>query len=107
MVAREHEHIFGVISLDEVDILIDGVRRALIPLGALYLLIGGEDVDSAVCAVEIPRLAVADVVVQLKRLILCEHADGVDAGVDAVGKRKVDYAVFAAVGNGGFSYFFW
>ena len=56
--------------------------------------------DAAVHPVEIPRRAVAEIVVELERLILGQHADGLDAGIDAVGQREVDDAVFAAVGNG-------
>ena len=57
--------------------------------------------QAAVRAVKIPRLAVAQIGVQLQRLILGEHADGVDAGIDAVGQGKVDDAVLAAEGDGG------
>ena len=102
VVAGENKNIFGRIAVDEVDVLIYGVRGVLVPLGALYLLIGGKDMHAAVLSVEIPRLTVADIVVELKRLILREHADGVYAGVDAVRQRKIDYPVLAAVGNGGF-----
>ena len=51
--------------------------------------------------VEIPRLTVADILVELERLILCQHADSLDAGIDAVGERKVDDPVFTSEGYGG------
>ena len=47
-------------------------------------------------AVEIPRLAGADVLVQLKRLILRENADGFDAGIHTVGEREIDNAILAS-----------
>ena len=97
MVAREDEHAVGVIHLDEVHVLIDGVGRAGKPRPALpRALIRGQDVHAAVDAVEVPCLAAADVAVEQQGLVLCEHTDGVDAGVGAVGQRKVDDAVLAA-----------
>ena len=51
-------------------------------------------------AVQAPRLAVAYVFVQLQRLVLRQDTDGVDAGIDTVGKRKINDAVFPAEGNG-------
>ena len=97
MVAREDEHAVGVIHLDEVHVLIDGVGRAGKPRPALpRALIRGQDVHAAVDAVQIPRLTAADVAVEQQRLVLREHADGVDAGVGAVGQREVDDAVLAA-----------
>jgi len=50
--------------------------------------------------VQTPGLAVADVLVELQRLILGENTYGVDTGIDAVGKGKVDDAVLAAEGDG-------
>ena len=52
-------------------------------------------------AVQAPRLAIADVLVQLQRLVLREDAHGVDAGVNAVGKREINDAVFPSEGDGG------
>ena len=106
MVARENENIFGVISFDEIDVLVNGVRRSFIPFGSLYLLIRGKNMYSAVGSVKIPRLTVADIVVKLQRLILSQNADGINAGINAVGKRKIDDAVFAAVGHGRLCDFF-
>ena len=52
--------------------------------------------DTAVQTVQIPRLAVTDVLVQLLGLVLRCDTNGVDIGVDAVGQREVHDAVFAA-----------
>ena len=100
MVAGEDKDIFGRIAVDKRYVLIYGVGGVLVPLGALYLLVGREDMHAAVLPVKIPRLAVADIIVELERLILREHADCVDAGVYAVRQRKIDYPVLAAVGDG-------
>jgi len=102
VVAGEDQHVVRVIALDERDILIDGVGRALVPLGVFTLGVGRQDLHAAVRGVEAPRLAVADVLVELQRLILGQNADRVDLGVYAVGKRKINDAVFAAERNGRF-----
>ncbi len=57
---------------------------------------GRQDMYAGVHAVEIPRLAGADVFVQLERLILRQNADGIDAGVHTVGKREIDNAILAS-----------
>ena len=102
MVTGEDEHMIGIIHLDEVHVLIDGVGRAGEP-GALFpgALIRREDVNAAVLGIEIPRLAAADIAVQTQRLILREHTHGVNAGVGAVGEREIDDAVLAAEGHVG------
>ncbi len=106
MVARENEDILGIVRLQEADVLIDGVGSALVP-GALFSLdhIGGEDVDAAVGAVQIPGLAVAYVGVELQGFVLGEHAHGVNTGIHAVGQGEVDDAVLAAEGDGGLCHF--
>ena len=102
MVAREDQHLIGVIAVDEADILINGVGRALIPLRALGTGIGRQNAHAAVGVVEIPGLAVADVLIEFQGLVLGEDAHGVDVGIHAVGKGKVDDAVLTAKGNGRF-----
>ena len=56
---------------------------------------------AAVRAVEIPRLAGADVAVELQRAVLGQDAHGVNAGIGAVGQGKVDDAILAAKCHGG------
>ena len=101
MVARKNQHIVGVIALDKANVLVDGICRALVPLGVFALGIGRQHLHAAVRGVEAPRLAVADVLVQLQRLILGQNADGVNLGVDTVRQREIDNPVFAAKGDRG------
>ena len=81
--------------------MVDGVGRTQVPGAAGLGLIGGQHMDAAVVPVQIPGLAVAQIAVEDQRLILGEHAHGVDAGVDTVGKGEVDDAVFTAEGHRG------
>ena len=101
VVAGQDDHIFRVIHIQKTDVLIDGVGRALVP-GALipFAHIGGEDMYAAVGSVKIPRLAGADIAVELQRTVLGEHTHGVNARIDAVGQGKVDNTELAAKGDG-------
>ena len=98
VVAGKDQHVFRTIAVDEGDVLADGVCGALVPLGFLASGIRRQDLHAAMGAVQAPGLAVADVLVELQRLILGEDAHGVDAGIDAVGQRKVYDPVFSAEG---------
>mgnify|MGYP002513003504 CR=1 FL=1 len=100
VVTGEDHHIVGVKTLDEIDILINGVGSALVPAGLLVVaLVGGQHLGAAMGLVQAPGLAVADVLVQLQRLILGQNTDGVNTGIDTVGQGEVDDAVLAAEGN--------
>ena len=95
MVARKDQHIFGVVLVDKCDILVDRVRRTLVPLGGLALLVRRQDVHAAAQAVEVPGLARTDIGVEHMRLVLREHAHRINARIGAVGQREVDNAVLA------------
>ena len=99
MVAGEHQHVLRVPLSDERNVLIDGVGRALVPFAGLAGLVRRQNVNAAVGKVKIPRRAGADVGVQLQRAVLRQHAHHVDARIGAVGERKIDDAVFSAIGN--------
>ena len=101
VVTRKNENILCIIAVDKLQILINGIGSAAVPVSAVLTLIGGEDLHAAVSAVEIPRQTVADVLIEYQGLILRQNADGIDAGIDTVGKGEIDDAVFAAEGYGG------
>ena len=79
MVARKNENILGIVSFNEIDVLINCVCGALIPFCALYLLIGRENVNASVGTVKVPGLTVADIIVKFKGLLLGKHAYRVNA----------------------------
>ena len=102
MVAGEDDHIIGIKTVHEVDVLVDGVGGTLVPAGLLVeTLVGGQHLSAALRLVQTPGLTIADIFIQLQRLVLGQNTDGVDTGVDTVGQREVDDAVLAAEGNGG------
>ena len=101
VVAGENDHVVGVEAVHEVDVLINGVGRALVPAGFLVVtLIGGQNLRAGMGLVQVPGLSVSDILIQLQRLILGQNTHSVDAGVDTVAQRKIDDTVFAAEGNG-------
>ena len=101
MVAAENEHIIGIELLDESQVLVDGVGGAGIPLAALALDIGRQNINAAMGQVQVPGRAAADVGIELEGLVLGQHTHHVHAAVGAVAQRKVDDPVFAAIGDGG------
>ena len=60
-----------------------------------------EQRDTTTAAVEVPRPADADVIVQRARPVLRENPNVGDAGVGAVAEREVDDAIPAAEDHGG------
>ena len=100
MVARQNQDIFGVELLDKGDVLVNGVCRTLVPLSFFRLDIGRQHIHAAEAAVEVPRYTVADVCIQLERLILRENADRFNAGMGAVAECEVDNAVLPAERDG-------
>ena len=85
MVTGQDHHIVGMESLDKVDILVDGIGRTLIP-AALFIVafIRGEHLGTAVGFVQTPGLTVADILIQLQRLILGQNTHRINAGVYTV-----------------------
>ena len=59
-----------------------------------------EQLDPAPVAVEVPRPAEPDVVVERARVVLGQDDDVVDVRVDAVGQREVDDPVLATERHG-------
>ena len=98
---QDHDDVRGVV-LDDVHVAQHGVGGAAIPLGdPAPGDVRLEQLHPALVAVEVPRPAQADVVVERARVVLGQDDDVVDVGVDAVGQREVDDPVLAAERDGG------
>ena len=95
MVAGKNQHVLGLLGADGINILINRVGRALIPLVADPLH-GRQDFDELahLAAQNVP--AFADMAVERERLVLGEDVNAAQVGVQAVGKRDVDDAIDAA-----------
>ena len=101
VVAGEDQHDVRGVVLDDVEVAQDRVGRAAIPLrdaspGDVRL----EQLDPAPVAVQVPRPAQPDVVVERPRVVLGQDDHVVDVRVHAVGQREVDDPVLATERNG-------
>ena len=85
VVAGEDEDRVGRVVLDDVEVAQDRVGRAAIPLrDPAARDVRLEQLDAAGVAVEVPRPAEPDVVVERARVVLGQDDDVVDVRVDAV-----------------------
>ena len=101
VVAGEDEDMLGLLGADGVDVLVNGVGGAHVPVRA-DALHGRQDLDElAQFLGHNAGPAFADVAIERERLVLGEDVDLAQVGVDAVGERDVDDAVVAAKGNRG------
>ena len=100
MVAGQDDDVLGPLLFDRVDVLVDGVGRALVPV-LVDPLLRRHDVDElAQFAAEEPPPAEVDVPVEAHRLVLREDQHLADAAVQAVREREVDDPVEPAEGHG-------
>ena len=93
VVTAQNDDVIGVVIVDKLDVLINRVCGAFVPLARFCVHIRRKNVDAAAEPVKVPRLTVAYVLVQFKGTILRQHAYRIDAAVYAVGKRKIDDAI--------------
>jgi hypothetical protein len=99
VVGADHDDDVGLLVVDEVEALQDGVGRSAEPALAEPLL-GGDRRDVGVQhLVEAPGLR--HVAVERVRLVLRQHDDLRQPRVDEVGQREVDEPVLAAERDGG------
>jgi hypothetical protein len=95
VVAGQDQYVHGLAARQVLQVLVHGVGRALVP-GGVDLLLRRQDVNElAELAAEIApgALQVHD---QVVRLVLGQHRDAADAGIDAVGQGEIDDPVLAA-----------
>ena len=91
VVTGKDQHELGRMVPDDVEVLVHGVGRARVPVGGHPLLCGKQFNELAeLAAQEAP--AALDVQDQRVRLVLCQHPDAPDTGVDAVRQREIDDA---------------
>jgi hypothetical protein len=100
VISGKNHYVLRLLRTDRVDVLINGVGGALIPLVADPLH-GREDFN------ELPDLApeyvpaLPDMAVERERLVLSEDVDAPEIGVEAVGKSDIDDPIYAPEGHCG------
>ena len=84
MIAREDDNVFGTVTLDDVDVLINGICRACIPLVFGYALRGWKNIKPFItfCSEEVP--AALQMANEAVGFILCCHTDAANARVQRV-----------------------
>src|SRR5262249_42270795 len=93
------QHVAAAVLGDVADLLADGVRGALVPVGRLVGLLGGQHLDEA-AAERVELVGVGDVPVQANAEELGQDVDAVAAAVDAVADGDVAEPVLAGDGDG-------
>jgi hypothetical protein len=86
----------GMVAIDEIEVLVDGIRGSLIPLFSDPHL-GRDYGDKMVVGKAGDPPAYFEMLDQRLGLELGQDIDGLDAGVDEVGQDKVDDSIFASV----------
>ena len=100
VIAGKDHDILRPLFFQRVDVLVDGIGRALVPL-LVDPLLRRHDVDElAQLAAQIIPPAERDVAIQAHRLVLREHENAAQAAVEAIRQREIDDAIDAAKRHG-------
>ena len=103
VVRAEDRHEVRIEVLDQVHVLVDRVRRALVPFAFAGLHLGGHRDDEVAALLGVREVpAVDDVFHQALGFELGQDENAVDAAVHEIAQHEVDDAVFAAERDGGF-----
>jgi glycogen phosphorylase len=96
VVAGQHDDVVGTVGGDDVLVLVDRVGGAAVPALFVEALLRRQQVDELVHLRAQEGPAALQVAQQAVALVLGDHADAPDAGVQAVRQREVDDAELAA-----------
>ena len=95
VIARQDQHVRRMVRPNEFQILIHRIGGAAIPVGADLLLRRNQLDELAELAAQIAPAAL-DVLDQRLGLVLRQHRDLTDAGIDAIRQHEIDDAELAA-----------
>ena len=85
MIAREDHHIFRFIAIDDVEVLGYRIGGTAIPVFAVYALLRRQKIDKLVHLFAKERPAALNMLHQRVGLVLSDHANTADPGVNTVG----------------------
>ncbi|MNQ60437.1 hypothetical protein D3C85_747160 [compost metagenome] len=101
VIPRQHHYVFGAVVANDVDVLVDGIGGAAIPVHLVHPLLGRQQIDELVHLIAQEGPARLQVAQQAVGLVLGDHTHPANAGVDAVGEHEIDDAELAAEMDGG------
>ena len=99
VIAGQHQHVLGPQRADQIEVLVDAIGGAAIPVHADLLLRRHHVDELAELAAQVAPAAL-HVLDQRLALVLRHQVDLADAGIDAVGQHEVDDAELAAERGG-------
>src|SRR3989338_11011699 len=98
MIPGKNQYLVRFLRFDGINVLIDGVRRAAVPtLSDSLLSRDNVNIFLQLRIEDIPPLL--QMQIQGMRFILGQDVDSADAGIDTVGKSKINDPVDPAEGN--------
>ncbi|MNZ94834.1 hypothetical protein D3C78_1139510 [compost metagenome] len=100
MIARQDHHIFGVVTANDVQVLVHRIRRALVPVLGTEALLGRQQIDKLIHLFVEERPAALNMLHQGMRLVLGDHTDAADPRIQAVRQGKINDAEFTAKVDG-------
>ena len=98
VIAGEDKQIFGIIAVDKVDILRNGICCSAEHFEAgVSFLAGSENEDTAVLCVKAPQAALCDIAVEQNGFVLGQNTHYINSAVGTVAEGEIDDAVFSTV----------
>ena len=91
----------GAVGFDDIDVLIDGVRRPEIPACLGNTLAGRQDIETLVALGPEKVPAHLQMTNEAMRLVLGGDRDPADAGIQCVGQGEIDNSRLATEEHGG------
>ncbi len=99
MIARQNQRILGAASLEQIEILVDGIRSSAVPRFSRSHLRGDRSDVLAKFGIE-DRPCVAQVLLQRLGFVLSQYEDAAQAGMKAIAESEIDDPIASAEGNG-------
>jgi hypothetical protein len=96
VVTGQDEYIVIASFHDEIQILVNGISRALIPIRLLASYIGLEQVNATLLPIQVPGFANTYVIVQRVGTILRQNCNIGDTRIDAITQGKINDTIFAS-----------
>ena len=99
MVTRKNQHIIWIYSINKVEILINCICCALVPVSPLIASIWWQNKYTARLLVKVPCVTGAKISMKLQRTILSQYTNCSNTGISAIRKREIDNTILSTKWN--------